>query len=379
MAVKPYLKLRYQFTTDTLPPMDEPFILLSNHTTEDDMFFTGTAVRGHMYFVCGEHLLRNRLYGGLLRNLVDPIPLPKGSGSLRAVREILRRIKAGHNICIFHEGKRSYHGETIPCSEATGKLVKMAGCALVTYRIRGGYFTYPRWARQHHRKGHAEGQIVGIYSSRELAGLSAKEITDIINRDTYENAYETQRREHWRYRGKNLAEGMEHVLFLCPRCHSMDSIRTEGDAFSCTSCGMRGTYNEYGFLEGDDLPYDDVLSWMRWIETAFDARVQESEEDAELFAEEDVLLYQMLDGYRNEDIATANLTICRDRMEFAAEEARAFAWKDITDLSVLYGNILLFTHKGTYYGMTGHRFHAWKCARLWHLYKGDTSDPSKEI
>ena len=383
-AVRPliglYVKLKYGFTTDR---MQEPFLLLSNHTTEDDMFFTGLACRDHMYFVCGEHLLRNPRYGRLLRDLVDPIPVPKGGASLTAVREILRRLKAGSNVCMFPEGKRSFHGETIPSSVSLGKLVKKAGCALVTYRISGGYFTYPRWARNHPRKGHAEGKVVGIYSSGELAKLTAEEITAIINRDTYENAYATQRSRHWRYRGDHLAEGLEHVLFLCPRCHAMDSMRTEGNAFSCCKCGLSGRYNDYGFLEGEGLPFDNVLDWMRWIEPEFDACVLAQEADALLFEQPDVLLYRMMDGYRNASIATDGLRVFRDRMEFGpVEKASAFycfPFGEIDSMSVLYGNILLFTYKGTYYGLTGDAFHAWKCARLWHLCKGDTKDPTKEI
>ncbi|MCR5594396.1 MAG: 1-acyl-sn-glycerol-3-phosphate acyltransferase [Lachnospiraceae bacterium] len=382
-VIKPAMKIKYGFKTDKVPDIKEPFILLSNHTTEDDMCFTAMAVRGHMYFVCGEHLLRNKLYGKLLRILIDPIPVPKGGASLEAVRSIYKRLKAGDNICMFPEGKRSFHGETIPSSVALGKLVKSAGCALVTYRIQGGYFTYPRWARKHHRKGHIEGHVVGVYGSNELSGMSAKEITDVINRDTYENAYETQRIKMWKYRGDNKAVGMEHILFICPKCKKMDTIRSDGDFFFCSDCGMNGKYNEYGFLEGKELLFDNVLSWMRWIEPEFDKYAEGFKDGELMYTEEGVLLYHMRDGYRNEDILTDTLKVYKDRMEIGTkdngEAAGVFSYDDISSLSILYGNILLFTHNGVYYGLTGDRFRAWKCARLWHLIKGDTSDPSREI
>ena len=370
------MKQKYGFKTDRVPRMKEPFILLSNHTTEDDMLFTGLASRKHMYFVCGEHLLRNRVYGKMLKNLVDPIPIPKGGASLQAVKEIIKRSREGYNICMFPEGKRSYHGETIPSPVSLGKLVKKTGAALVTYRICGGYFTYPRWARDHHRKGHAEGQVVGVYSSAELSRMTAEEITDIINRDTYENAYESQRKLKWRYKGKDMAKGMEHVLFICPRCGRMDTIETSGDDFSCRACGLHGTYDEYGFLKGEELPFDNVLSWMRYIETAFDGYVQENAENPVLFTEENVLLYRMLEGYKNEDVLTDTLTVSAKGMAIGEY---AFSFAEITELSILYGNILLFTFKGNYYGLTGETFRAWKCGRLWHLEKGDTGDRTKEM
>ena len=352
--------------------------MLSNHTTEVDMLFVGTACRQHMYFVCGEHLLRNKTYGSLLRRLADPIPIPKGSASLKAIREILNRIKEGQNVMMFPEGKRSFHGETIPASTATGALVKKAGCALVTYRIRGGYFTYPRWARGHLRSGHIEGKVMGIYSSAELSAMNPREITDLINRDLYENAYAVQREKMWPYKGKNLAVGMEHYLFICPVCGSYDTIRTEEDDFECTRCGLKGHYNEYGFLEGDGLPFDNVLDWGRWIEQRFDSDIaaKREEPDILLFTEKSVRLYQMLDNYENQDILTGDLRIFRDRLEIGTF---VFPYREISALSMLYGNILLFTHNGTYYGMTSDIFRAWKCGRLWHLYKGHTGDPSREL
>lgn len=377
-VVRPYIWLKYRFKTNRIPQMDEPFILLSNHTTEEDMLFTAAASKQHMYFVCGEHLLRNKLYGKPLRVLGDPVPVPKGGAALNAVREIINRVRAGHNICMFPEGKRSFHGETIPAPVSLGKLVKTAGCALVTYRIRGGYFTYPRWARDHHRKGPVEGEVVGVYSSAQLKRMSAREITDMINGDTYENAYETQRFKRWIYKGNDLAKGMEHVLFICPCCRAMDSIQTEGDRFFCSACGMSGIYDEYGFLKGNDLPFDNVLSWMRWIEPEFDRFVSEHGMQEPLFTEENILLYQMLDDYQNKDIETASLQVFRDRMVLGNSQ-HEFLFGDISYLSILYGNILLFTYQGNYYGLTGDSFRAWKCGRLWHLVKGDTNDRTKEM
>ena len=381
--IRPMVWRKYRFTTDHVPKMKEPFLLVSNHTTEDDMLFTGLASFQQTYFVCGEHLLRNKVYGKALRILQDPIPLTKGGASLSAVKEMLLRLKAGCNICLFPEGKRSFHGETIPAPLSLGKLVKKAGCALVTYRIRGGYFTYPRWARNHLRNGKVEGKVMGVYSSAQLKEMTAQEITDLINRDTYENAYQVQRDKRWRYVGKDKAKGMEKLLFICPACHQFDTIQTEGDSFFC-SCGLKGVYNDYGFLEGENLPFDNVYDWIRWIEKEFDDYVgRNSQTDAPLFVEDNVLLYQMMDGYKNQDILTAPLKIYPDKLVIgtAAEDGKYFEFpmKEVSALSLLFGNILLFTYNGIYYGMTGETFRAWKCARLWHLMKGDTNDKTKEI
>ncbi len=369
------MKKKYGFRTDLVPGMEEPYLMLSNHTTEDDMFFCGIASPQPMCFVCGEHLLRKG-YGRLLRVLADPVPVPKGGTTVRASIEIMKRLKAGVNVCMFPEGKRSFHGVTIPSSEALGALVKKAGCALVTYRIRGGYFTYPRWARDRHRKGYVDGSVIGVYSSGQLAEMSAREITDLINRDTYEDAYETQRREMRKYTGSDKAKGMEQLLFICPSCGAWDTLGTSGDSFVCSSCGKGGVYNDYGFLEGDGAVYDNIRDWMKFTEEKFDERVADLTEDGLVAKEKNILLFRMLDGYENEDVFRGEASVCKDRIEIGGY---VFPFSEITALSLLYGNILLFTHKKVYWGMTGADFKAWKCGRLWHLEKGDTKDKTKEM
>lgn len=369
---------KYSFTTDLIPKMDEPFFMISNHTTEFDMWAVAVASPRPFYIVCGEHLTRNKVYGKPLRIFANPIPVPKGGANFAAIKEIMKRLKDGYNVMMFPEGKRSYHGETIPAGVALGKLIKKAGCALVTYRIRGGYFAMPRWSRVK-RKGHVEGKVMGIYSSEELAKMSAQEVTDIINRDTYENAYAVQREKHWLYKGEKRAEGMEMYLFECPRCKKFDTMEAEGNNFRCTNCGLSGEFGEDGFLHGEGLPYDNVLDWGRWIEKDFDRYVAEQTAAAPeepLFIEKGATLYKMLEDYTNQDIVNGDVEISWDAMRIGDYE---FPFDKIDSLSVLFGDIVLFTYDKTYYGLRGKKFHAWKCGRLWHLHKGDTNVPEKEI
>ena len=180
------------------------------------------ASRWHMYYVSGEHLFRNNGYGKILKNIINPIPLAKGKNSTSSIKEIMKRVKDGNNIMMFPEGKRSFHGETIPATLACAKLVKRLKCTLITYKIEGGFFTYPRWAKTH-RKGKVWGHVVNIYHSDKLNEMSDKEVTDVINRDIYDNAYVTQREKMYKYKGKNLALGLDNFLFTCPNCLS-DSI-----------------------------------------------------------------------------------------------------------------------------------------------------------
>ena len=239
-----------------------PAIIVANHNTDLDPALVAFGFSGHMYFVASEHALRKGFWSKVLMLLFAPIPINKTQTDPSSVKEILRRLKAGFNICVFAEGNRSYSGVTGPISVATAKLVKTSKASLITYRIEGGYFTTPRWAA-YKRKGRMTGEIVGSYSSGELASLDVADIQRMMERDLYENAYERQKEDPVRYRGKNLAEHIETVLYLCPKCGRIGTIHSRGDGFSCV-CGLTARYTETGFLEGDLLPFSTIVDWTAW-------------------------------------------------------------------------------------------------------------------
>ena len=357
----PFRLRKYGWKTDKMPKLKEPALIFSNHLTEDDMMMMISACRRHTYFVCGAHLMRSKV-AGFLKVLVDPILAPRGGNTLPAVKEILRRIGQGHNVMMFPEGCRSFDGETLPTVMATAKLVKKAGCALITYRIIGGYFIAPRWGHKF-RVGPARGEVVGTYSSEELAKMTPRQIADLLDRDLYENAYDRQRKDPQPYRCDAPAEGLENYLIICPKCGSYDSMETKGNTFRCTCCGLGGIHDEYGFLRGEELPFDNVMDWGRWMAKRFDEDMDREAGKGLCFTERDLTFYEIHSDHSRQDLATGvELEIHEDKFVIAGRE---FFYQDIMNHSLLYfGKSILFLHRTGYFGITGETFHAWKAARM---------------
>ncbi|MBQ6453405.1 MAG: 1-acyl-sn-glycerol-3-phosphate acyltransferase [Coriobacteriales bacterium] len=358
----PLLLRGYSFQTDVAPAdLAGPYIVMANHLTEVDMFMLVSAFPQHMYFVAGEHLMRNT-HGRRIIWAQNPILEFKGSVAVATVREIIGRVKAGHNVMIFPEGSRSFNGETPELPASTGQLVKMAGCGLVTYRIEGGYFCAPRWAYTV-RKGPMKGHIVNIYTKEQVAAMSKQELTALINRDIHENAYETQRRDPHEYRGERLAEGLENYLIKCSACGALDSMETHDDHFRCKACGQEGIYTPQGFLQGEGLRFDSVYDWGVWSESEIVQQVRAAADGSVVFTDSDVTLYEISASHERTDLAVGELRGFRDRLELGGE---VFAFKDIPAMDMLYfGKTLLFSHKGRHLGITGESFHALKYHKLY--------------
>ena len=361
----PLILHKYGFTTERLAKKDEPYIVVANHLTEVDMIMLGGAFPQFMYFVAGEHLLRTKS-GSKMKWAQDPIFTYKGSASIDTMREVIRKIKAGHNVMIFPEGSRSFNGETLKMDSGIAKLVKMAGCALVTYHIEGGYFVAPRWAYTT-RTGPMKGHIVNVYSSEDVRSMSREELTDCINRDIYENAYETQRRNMYVYKGDRLAEGLENYLVKCPRCGAFDSMVTEDNRFSCKECGQSGIYTPQGFLSGENLRFDSVYDWGVWAENETSAYIKEFAGNGPVFTDTDVCLYEVLADHSRTDLCTGDVKGYKDRLEVGTD---VFLFEDISGMDMLYfGKTLVFTYKKRHLAITGEHYHAIKYQKLFDVYR----------
>ena len=259
--VRIFVRIKFGYRSELARDLPENYIVLSNHVTDWDPLFVGSSFPRMMYFVGSEHIARWPTAYKFLKFGFDPIMRYKGTTAFSTVMEMLRRVKKGHSVCLFAEGVRSWDGANSPILPSTGKMVKSAKCGLVTYRIEGGYFVSPMWSNSM-RKGPIRGGVVNVYPPEQLAAMTPKEINDAIVADLHEDAYQRQQETPVRYTGKNLAEGMESLLFLCPRCGGMDTMRSHGDEVNCSACGHTFRYTEYGMLEGTE--FDTVQALARW-------------------------------------------------------------------------------------------------------------------
>ncbi|MDO4573533.1 MAG: hypothetical protein Q4C13_09195, partial [Clostridia bacterium] len=254
-----------------------------------------------------------------------------------------RHLKDGHSVCLYPEGNRSWDGVTRPITPATGKMAKISGAKLVTYRSEGVYFSNPRWSGGSIRRGRTRGGVAGVYTPEYLSSLTAAQVQEIIERDLYENAYERQRAQPVKFRGRRLAEHLETLLFICPHCRAQDKLRSEGDYFICDGCGTRLRYTPEGFFVGENLVFDSVLDWHIWQE----GRIRElclSAGEAPIFHDRGMELYSVAFTEDAEFITSGSLRLYRDRLELPG--GRSIALSELSGMALMGPQELYFSAGG---------------------------------
>lgn len=297
-------------------PKHKSFILITNHTESFDPGYEMVAMNKYVRFVASDHTTRMKT--GWIYTIIGGVIIKhRDRPSSELTANIIKNLDAGIPVGLHAEGAMTSNGQTGFISEHTGQLVKDSGAALITYRFVGGYLRKPRWAESP-RSGPIIGHFVGEYSPEELSKMSVQEITELIRRDTYVNVYDEQKKDPKEYAGENLAEHVERILYVCPKCKQVGTLHSKGNSLTC-DCGYSVDMGTDGLFHdtGSGLIHDNVLSWDLWQRDIWKERVLSAEKGECIFSE-DGQIVKKVDGDAD-SILTENAKISLYPEKFVVE------------------------------------------------------------
>lgn len=260
-----YFKLRYNYSYEKYKGSEDGLLVLSNHATTMDPFFVALSFKKPLFFVASDQLFNLGFASRVIEFLVAPIPKTKGMSDIKSVRDIKAYLDEGANVALFPEGNRTFIGRTVTIPEQIGKLVKLFKKTIVLYNLKGSYLSKPRWALKP-RKGVMKGEIAKVLTYSDYKDMTPKEIYEEIKDYLFVDAFSDQEKFNVKYRGKKKAEYIENVLYLCPKCKKLHTMKSKGERFWCENCGLEAEYTELGKIISDDaeMPFDNVYKWHTW-------------------------------------------------------------------------------------------------------------------
>ncbi|MFW6289164.1 MAG: hypothetical protein ACOC2Q_05230, partial [Spirochaetota bacterium] len=217
---------------------------------------------------------------------------------------------------------------------------------------KGGYLSLPRWAFRSRR-----GRVVVEYRlalSREDAismdvEAIKERIESVMRHD--EDRYQAQTRIP--YTNAKAAEPLQLLLFTCPSCSALNTMKSERRRFYCTACGYSVHFSVYGRFtpDGSSAPTSVVHRTIsEWSDAqagflrGYLARLHEQNGTKPIFADDGVRLstgYRMAKPHR---IGIGRLALHLDGLRFSlpGETERFFGWSEIRALNVVYQDQIEF-------------------------------------
>ena len=371
--VAPKLMKKLHASVEPYKPQSKTFIIIGNHTDIFDPGYQMIALNRYIRYVAADFLLRvSPITKFLLGTLEGVIVKERNKSSDMLVEEILENVRAGIPVGLHAEGMVTTNGETGFVSPNTGKLVKDSGVALITFRTVGGYLRKPRWA-DIGRDGPVHGKVVHEYSAEELSKYSVDEINEIIRRDIYVNAYEEQRKNPQVYSGEKLAEFAERLLYVCPKCHKVDTLHSEGDVLSC-ECGYTLTQGEDAFWHSDknEVIFDNVLDWDKWQRKEW-KNILLSSDDGIILSEKEQTVSTVVNNEPHTVSEHATINLYKDRFELVCEDKTIVLHLDKLKRvqNAATQNLVIIGEDSTYYLLSSKRARSSdNCVAAWYYLKG---------
>lgn len=343
-----YLKYRFKFEMKTSKGIKKPCLILSNHQTSFDQFAVSLGFKFGINFIASDSIFRHGFLSFLMKLLVRPIPFSKGSPDPTAVKNIVSVIKQGGAVAMFPSGNRSIFGEESPINPAVGRLAKSLNVPLVLVRMYGGFNTKPRWKAKP-SKGKVRAGVVRILSPEELKALPDFEINKIINQELKFNEFEFNKKAGIIYRGKHKAEYLESVLFFCPNCKSLNTLKSFGNEFFCIHCGASVRINDTGFFEkikNETVLPEAILEWskkqLEHIKTIDYSQFL----DKPLFYDNDVSFSKVIRAKRDILLGKGRISLYADKIIVCGKEIPIIKINDMA----LQGSyrLMIYSDEGTF-------------------------------
>lgn len=246
--LKKYYNLHF-IDNENIKNLKKPFVILINHCGFWDPFFVCTYLTQEIHFVTSDNIFRHPIFKFFMK-LFGSIPKSKFIPDATTIKYIFKLVKENKSIGIFPEINRTWDGSTFRINPNIGKLIKKLNIEVIGAKIKGGYLSLPRWSTKK-RYGKVIIEFNYLLKSEDIKGLNNENINQIIQNWINYNEDDFIKENNYKYTGKNLAQFLERVLFICPNCNSLETLFSYNNLFFCSNCGLSFIYEENGILNNN--------------------------------------------------------------------------------------------------------------------------------
>lgn len=292
------------------------FIVIYNHHSNHDHWIFSAAMNYHKTNMV---LARYFYYNKTIKTItswVRAIFKDQFKPDLTAIRKMKRAVDRPGILAIAPAGQISIDGGHQFVSRGIVKLIRLCKVDVIGVVIKGTHYAYPKW-RNKNRKYPCSAYFTNVLTSEEMNELSDEEIYQRIYEVSSIDAAEIQAKDHYVIKSKKRAEGLEKILFICPKCHQLHSFKTNNNDVVCQKCGYGVTYNQYGIFE--PLNSDDVVLKTEndWTKYQIEVIKEKIKNDESFHLENRFELYRDLRIPNNlEKVGEGTLYLSKDRFYF---------------------------------------------------------------
>lgn len=241
-----------------------PYLILLNHVGAYDPIMVSAVFPSHIRWVAGAYLFKTRFMRALLSKGCTAIPKQQGRSDVSMVKNVLKALRDGDSVGLFPEGTRTWDGEMMNISyKPLSKMIRMFKMPVLFVHLEGGFAHQPRWA-DCKRKGPTIVNVKHLLTADDIASMDLATLMSTVEEYMHFSNDEWKQNREYVYKSPRRAEGLQRLFYLCPNCHSLDSMSTKGNRITCTKCSTATVLDERDNLTSIDVPFTTMRQWHEW-------------------------------------------------------------------------------------------------------------------
>jgi 1-acyl-sn-glycerol-3-phosphate acyltransferase len=124
-------------------PRRGPVLIIANHESFVDPILVGVGAGRHLTFLARKTLFKNALKRKFLET-VNVVPIDQEGVGKEGIRNIIKKLQAGHAVLVFPEGERSWDGNFHALRPGIALLLERAAVPIVPAGVAGPFEAWSR-------------------------------------------------------------------------------------------------------------------------------------------------------------------------------------------------------------------------------------------
>lgn len=270
-GMRTYLKSNFKCKfKNNVEKIERPSIVLCNHGAfVDFLYFSMFLKKDKPHVVSNRQYFYGKTLGNLLKRL-GCIPKSMFTSDIENVKNCLHVVKNNGVLVICPEARLSTAGKFEDIQPSTMNFLRKMNVAIYTIKFGGDYLAMPKWARKNNKRFKRRGALIEaemnlLYKAGESMTVSEEEFSKTVTEVLDYNDFDwLKQHPEVHYKAKNLAVGLENILYRCPKCNKEFTLNSRGNALICSECGFVAEMDDrYGY-DADAVGFANLQEWYDW-------------------------------------------------------------------------------------------------------------------
>jgi len=258
--VKRKIKLKFK---NNVGELEKPSVVLCNHGSFFDFVYVSKLIKkDRPHFAVARMYFHNKLLGKIISG-TGAFPKSMFTNDVESVKNCLKVVSNKEVLAMMPEARLSTAGKFEDIQDSTYKFLKKMNVAVYTIKINGSYLAKPKWGNGIRKGALVEAEINQLFKAGELETLSLDEIKEKVENALIYNEWEwLEKHPEVEYKHKKIAEGLENILSICPKCNKKYSLSAKKNIITCNHCGLNVEVDKRYQLHGVD--FKNIAEWYEW-------------------------------------------------------------------------------------------------------------------